>query len=244
MGGEREGKEERHEGMSRGGTTTALRPFAPSTLSEASPRETGGNRGEDFKQVLRTMVNLASLLGILASATTLVVLVALGRIAFGRQLASLHHLASLGIHRTRRRGGGGGGSGGGGRSTGSLPLAHCCCARSILFSFSPSGCPCFFSFQSRWVFFRLSLSLSLFSHLPIARPPIGSVCLGKGYANVQTADHRTGKSLPAFRLVQRPPDGATSMPEAVQPSPPTAEAEAAAQAGAPPSLSRSANEVV
>jgi hypothetical protein len=71
------------------------------------------------------MVNLASLLGVLpcsssriASATAVAVLVALGRIAFGSQPASLHHLASLGIHSTRRRGSG----------TGSFPLTHCCYA--------------------------------------------------------------------------------------------------------------------
>ncbi|KAL6795999.1 hypothetical protein GGI42DRAFT_100829 [Trichoderma sp. SZMC 28013] len=161
------------------------------------------------------MVNLASLLGVLASATGLMVLVALGRIAFGRHLASLHHLGSLGIHRTRRRGGGGSGSGA--RSTGSLPLAHCCCVRSI---FLPPQCKWFLLFQSLWVFFRLSLSLSLSSllslycHLPLARSPIGSVCLGKGYANVQIADHRTGKSSQLSGSPQTLPDGATSMPEA------------------------------
>lgn len=193
-----------------------------------------GEREGGFKQVLRTMVNLASLLGILASATTLVVLVALGRIAFGRHLASLHHLASLGIHRTRRRGGGGGS--GSGRSTSSLPLAHSCCVRSI---FLPPVVP---SFPVPLVFLpSLSLLSSLYSHLPIARPPIGSVCLGKGYANVQIADHRTGKSSQLSGSPQTLPDGATSMPEAVQPSlaPQQARQEASlsAKAGSPPSLS-------
>lgn len=101
---------------------------------------TEGKRGV-FKQLVRTMVHLASLLGILsdsprwsrsgsrsgcAQASGLTVLVALGRIAFARQLASVHHLASPGIHCTRRRGGGSGGGGGGGcsRTGSSLPLAH------------------------------------------------------------------------------------------------------------------------
>ncbi|KAL6689875.1 hypothetical protein J3F84DRAFT_225888 [Trichoderma pleuroticola] len=219
-GGADEGGNGEGRGHERAAQQTAQRPFVPSAVSEFGPQQRG-NEGEGFKQLVRTMVNLASLLGVLASATALVVLVALGRIAFGRHLASLHHLASLGIHRTRRRGGGGGGSGGSsGRSTGSLPLAHCCCVRSI-FLFPPWWFP---SFPVPLVCLP-SLSLSLFSLAILSSPDCSGLPLDlsalprEGLRKRLDCRSSNGNSSQLSGSPQTLPDGATSMPRsyAVQP---------------------------
>lgn len=168
-------------------------------------------RGGWEGKILRTVVNLASLLRILpctSSRIAILILVALGRIAFSSQPASLHHLvsASLGIHGARRRG----------RGTGSLALTHCCCARSrccplsympfLFFCFTIVLCLC------------PSESLSLISRL-LGLPLDLSASEGLRKHD-KTADHRVGgrENKTPQLSIRAVPMAQPALPEAVRPA--------------------------
>ncbi|PTB50539.1 hypothetical protein M431DRAFT_256141 [Trichoderma harzianum CBS 226.95] len=197
--------------MNGGSTTTAQRPFVPSALSVFWPARTGNGR-EGSSKFCVPWLTLRLFLGFLPAP----------RPSWSLSRSAASPLAAILL-----------------RSTTLLPLASIAPGAvvvvvvvavavapvafrsliAVVYAQSFSSPPVVPSFPVPLVFLpSLSLLSSLYSHLPIARPPIGSVCLGKGYANVQIADHRTGKSSQLSGSPQTLPDGATSMPEAVQPS--------------------------